>query len=105
MAENPDGFELSPYRAGDVPLPPSHWKCRFDRVQFAQRGTGEWLTRELQCSSDEWRTSISDTATTAPGAAPVVARLGLGDGNWPVASVSLEPCTPASKCAPAPELP
>jgi hypothetical protein len=105
-------WEIVETRAGDVPMPPGvAWKCRFNHVasmgfSTVVAGAGELpLSREIQCSSDGWRTHVGSAALTS-SPCPDAALLSLYDGeNWE--EVQLLPCIPGAgwTCAPAPELP
>jgi hypothetical protein len=94
-------FELNSKRAGDVPfLAGTGWKCRFDHVATLQKST----YREIRCSSDGWHTTmgvqgeVNDMWTSA-------ASVTLFNGRKEIGTVTMQPCTSANFCAPAPELP
>jgi hypothetical protein len=100
-------WEIAEARAGDVPMPPgSTWKCRFNHGAV----WGGNLIREVQCSSDGWRTHAGDTANAWTGGATgdsVAANVSLYEAERWIVDVQILPCRPGTTwvCLPAPELP
>jgi hypothetical protein len=53
-------FRVAETRAGDIPLPSnSPWKCRFDHAKILNGSSTHLVDREIRCSGDGWKTSVT----------------------------------------------
>jgi hypothetical protein len=58
-------FQVAENRAVDVPMPPtSPWKCRVSAIKLVvAKDTESFVTRNLACSNDGWRTYVEATGS------------------------------------------
>jgi hypothetical protein len=66
------GIISSDARAGTIPIPQSHWTCRFANVRVddtvASSSGFFYLSRFIACSHDDWQSIVFNDGPTASGA-------------------------------------